>query len=59
MNEQIPRPRKCGNTMIGTTHEFFFGITMYRVSCLICGEQGERADTPEKAIEVWNERGKR
>lgn len=54
-NEQIPKPCKCGNTLVGTTHEFFFGTTIYHVSCLICGEQGKSADTPEKAIELWNE----
>lgn len=54
MNEQIPKPCKCGNTL-AVNAELSFGITIYYVSCLICGEQGKSADTPEKAIELWNE----
>jgi len=54
MNEPIPKPCKCGNTLVGVTHEFFFGTTIYHVSCLICDKQGKSADTPEGAIEAWN-----
>lgn len=56
MNEQTPKPCKCGNTLVGPTHEFFFGMTVYHVSCLICGEQGKSCATPEQAIEAWNRR---
>lgn len=56
MNEPIPKPCKCGNTFVGPTHHFDIVSlkTVYHVSCLICGKQGESKDTPEGAIEAWN-----
>ena len=44
MNEPIPKPCKCGNTFVGPTHHFDIVSlkTVYHVTCLICGKQGEK-----------------
>jgi hypothetical protein len=31
-----------------------YALTLYQVSCFICGAQGPLADTEEKAGEAWN-----